>query len=96
MFQVLLPLFRALQPFLVPICFVSAWVIILMLVWTVGSAIIASVTKAKIMHKIPCSGCEFFTNDYRLKCTIHPAIANTETAINCSDYCPRRNSLSIY
>jgi hypothetical protein len=28
----------------------------------------------------------FFTNDYRLKCTVHPVKACTEEAINCSDF----------
>jgi hypothetical protein len=40
------------------------------------------------MHEIPCNGCQFFTNDYRLKCTVHPQIANSEAAINCRDYQP--------
>lgn len=38
------------------------------------------------MHQIPCSNCQFFTNDYRLKCTVNPSVANTERAINCCDY----------
>jgi hypothetical protein len=38
------------------------------------------------MHQIPCSRCGFFTNNYRLKCTVHPLAANTEAAIDCTDY----------
>ncbi|WP_205127386.1 hypothetical protein [Okeania hirsuta] len=40
------------------------------------------------LHQIPCSRCIFFTGDYRLKCTVHPYNALTETALNCSDYEP--------
>ena len=38
------------------------------------------------LHKIPCSGCAYFTGDYRLKCTVHPVSALTEEAIDCVDY----------
>ena len=40
----------------------------------------------RTLHKIPCSGCDFFTNDYRLKCTIHPYKACSEEAIDCIDF----------
>ncbi|NEP80770.1 MAG: hypothetical protein F6K39_22920 [Okeania sp. SIO3B3] len=43
------------------------------------------------LHQIPCSRCTFFTGDYRLKCTVHPDNALTETALNCSDYEPNNN-----
>ncbi|WP_315862613.1 hypothetical protein [Geminocystis sp. NIES-3708] len=43
------------------------------------------------MHKIPCSRCQYFTNNYRLKCTLQPLIANTESAIDCSDFIHREN-----
>ncbi|WP_279327060.1 hypothetical protein [Crocosphaera subtropica] len=38
------------------------------------------------MHEIPCSHCQYFTNDYHLKCPVNPFQANTEEAINCKDY----------
>ncbi|MEP0748961.1 hypothetical protein [Coleofasciculus sp. FACHB-125] len=40
------------------------------------------------MHSVPCTNCRYFTGDYRLKCTVQPSIAQTEEAINCSDYRP--------
>jgi hypothetical protein len=43
------------------------------------------------MHQIPCTGCQFFTDDYRLKCTVHPSKANTEEAIHCCDFQPKTN-----
>ena len=93
MFELLRFLIHAIQPFLVPICFLLAWSLTFLLAWNLWSAFKDSVTKAKRMHQIPCPGCQFFTNDYRLKCTVHPTIANSELAIHCSDYCPKTNSL---
>ncbi|MCL1472490.1 hypothetical protein LAY57_17640 [Argonema antarcticum A004/B2] len=92
MFQLLYPLIHSLQPFLVPICFVLAWGFMLLLAWNLWSAFSHSVTRAKRMHQIPCPGCRFFTNDYRLKCTVRPGVANSEDAIDCPDYCPKTNS----
>lgn len=86
MFQLLYPLIRAIQPFLVPVCFVAAWVLVLMLASNLWSAVAASVARSKRMHQIPCAHCVFFTGDYRLKCPVRPTIALTEEAIGCSDY----------
>jgi hypothetical protein len=77
---------QALQPLLVPICFVLAWTIVLLLGWNTWSAIRDGVVNAKRMHRIPCAGCQFFTNDHRLKCPVHPTKALSEAAINCPDY----------
>lgn len=54
--------------------------------WSLISAVMDAVAKAKRMHQVPCYKCRFFTRDYRLKCTIKPHDANTELAIDCSDY----------
>jgi hypothetical protein len=77
---------HGIQIFLVPICFVTAWTVILLLVWNLWSTARESVQTAKQMHQIPCANCQFFTNNYRLKCTVHPSVANTEAAIGCKDY----------
>ncbi|HLO51969.1 MAG TPA: hypothetical protein VK211_26405 [Kamptonema sp.] len=86
MFQVLYFLIQAIQPFLVPLCFVCAWGLMFLLLWSVGSAIADSVKRAKRMHQIPCANCVFFTGDYHLKCPVQPKIALSEEAIDCSDY----------
>jgi hypothetical protein len=75
---------------LIPVCFIFAWLFLLTLASSVYSACNNTALKAKQMHKIPCANCQFFTNDYRLKCTIQPIIALTEQAIDCRDYCPNR------
>ncbi|UBF30590.1 hypothetical protein K9N68_36050 (plasmid) [Kovacikia minuta CCNUW1] len=36
--------------------------------------------------KIPCRSCRYFTNNAYLKCTVHPTIAMTQAATDCSDY----------
>ncbi|HYW18977.1 MAG TPA: hypothetical protein VE956_06600 [Nodularia sp. (in: cyanobacteria)] len=81
------------QPLLVPICFVAAWTVIILFVWSLFSAARDGVTTAKQMHQIPCANCQFFTNNYRLKCTVHPSTASTEEAIHCCDYQPKTNTM---
>ncbi|MBD2742039.1 hypothetical protein H6H02_10625 [Coleofasciculus sp. FACHB-1120] len=88
MFQLLFVLVHAIQPVLVPLCFLCAWMLLLLIGWSLFSTISTSFTKAKQMHSVPCSNCRYFTGDYRLKCTVQPSIAQTEEAIDCSDYRP--------
>ncbi|MEH1855856.1 MAG: hypothetical protein V7L11_30295 [Nostoc sp.] len=91
MFKLIFFLINGIQPLLVPICFVVAWTVIILVILSLWSAARDSLTTAKQMHQIPCTGCQFFTDNYRLKCTVRPSIANTEEAIDCSDYQPKTN-----
>ncbi|MCC5646812.1 hypothetical protein LC607_28625 [Nostoc sp. CHAB 5824] len=91
MLQLISFLIHGIQPFLVPICFIVAWTVTILAVLNLWTAARDSVTTAKQMHQIPCTGCQFFTDDYRLKCTVRPSIANTEEAIHCLDYQPKTN-----
>lgn len=93
MLQILFFLNQAIQPFLVPICFLSAWGLIILFVWSLWTAARDSVEVATQMHQIPCTNCQYFTADYRLKCTVNPTIANTEEAISCLDYQPKTNPM---
>ena len=93
MFQMLYFLSQAIAPFVVPLCFVCAWGLMFLLLWSIGSAIADSVKRAKRMHQIPCANCVFFTGDYHLKCPVQPKIALSEDAIDCPDY--RERSLYI-
>ena len=86
MLQIIYYLIEAIQPILVPLCFVLAWSLLFILFSTLFSAIRDTTARAKQMHQIPCSNCQFFTNDHRLKCTVQPSVANTEKAIDCPDY----------
>jgi len=91
--QLLYILIRLIQPVLVPVCFFFAWGLTFMFAWSLWTAIRDSAAITKRMHQIPCPNCQFFTGDYRLKCTVQPSIANSEEAINCNDYQPKTNSL---
>jgi hypothetical protein len=86
-------LINLIQPFLTPICFIAAWSLIFLVISSLWSAASDGVTTAKQMHQIPCPNCQFFTADYRLKCTVHPSVANTEEAITCLDYSPKTNPM---
>lgn len=69
-----------------PLRFLLACSLLSLCIWSLVSPFIAAVASAKRMHRIPCTKCRFFTNDYRLKCTVKPQTANTEDAIGCRDY----------
>lgn len=88
MFQVLYFLVHALQPVLVPLCFLFGWMVMILMAWSFCSAIAEGLMNAKRMHSIPCANCRYFTGDYRLKCTVQPHVALSEAAIDCPDYRP--------
>lgn len=85
-FQLLQLFIKIVQPILVPICFISAWSIVLLISWSLWTAVRDTIAQSRQMHQIPCANCEFFTSDYHLKCTVHPSKALTEDAIDCADY----------
>ena len=91
MLPILKQILQDLEPMLKPVYFVGAWILFLMLIGTVFTAIADVLKRAKQMHKIPCSNCKYFTNNYRLKCTVKPDLASTEAAITCPDYCQKAN-----
>ncbi|MCG9892160.1 MAG: hypothetical protein MH252_13925 [Thermosynechococcaceae cyanobacterium MS004] len=47
-----------------------------------------ALSTSRRMHQIPCPHCRFFTNSAALKCTVHPATAMSEEAIQCPDFSP--------
>lgn len=89
-FKVLAHLIHWVQPFLVPVCFVAAWALVILTGWRVFEATRDTVKQAKQMHQIPCPDCQFFTGDYNLKCPVHPMTALSEDAITCPDYCSKQ------
>lgn len=44
---------------------------------------------ARHQQKIPCQNCYFFSRNSLLKCAVHPTIAMTSHAVDCSDFCDR-------
>ena len=95
MFYLLHQIFEVIHPYIAPICFVFAWIFLFLVAWSLLSAIRDVIARANQMHQIPCPKCSFFTDDHRLKCTVKPSVANTEEAIGCTDYCPKRSPFSI-
>ncbi|NJL21012.1 MAG: hypothetical protein HC895_09630 [Leptolyngbyaceae cyanobacterium SM1_3_5] len=81
-------LVNLLQPIVVPLCFLLAWGLVGMSVWSVWCACRDGVKNTRRMHQIPCANCQFFTGDYHLKCAVRPDIALSESAIGCRDYEP--------
>lgn len=89
MFQFLYFLIHTLQPVLALLCFVTAWTLIILPMWTIWMAARDAIAIGGRLHQIPCANCQYFTGDYRLKCTVRPSSALTEQAINCFDYYPQ-------
>ncbi|MBW4634427.1 MAG: hypothetical protein KME30_21705 [Iphinoe sp. HA4291-MV1] len=63
-----------------------AWTITLLFICSVWQTLSKGTNYVKMLHQIPCAGCEYFTNDYRLKCTVHPKKACSPEAICCVDF----------
>ena len=74
------------------LCF-SVWTFIsTFLFWQLMTIAKKGVNHLKRLHQVPCSNCAYFTGDYRLKCTVHPMVAMSETAIGCRDFIARVDS----
>jgi hypothetical protein len=79
-------LLQWMQPLLVPLCFVLAWTVLGLCGWSLWTALRDGVNRARQMHRIPCAGCQYFSGEYTLKCSVHPEAALSEAAINCPDF----------
>ncbi len=44
-------------------------------------------SRVRLPLTITCSRCQYFNNNYYLKCALHPVTVMTEQAVNCKDYC---------
>lgn len=70
------------------ICPMAIGTILGMFTLSAYSALRDGIERIRRLHQIPCTGCAFFTGNYRLKCTVHPVKALSEEAIGCLDYEP--------
>ncbi|AFY33265.1 hypothetical protein [Calothrix sp. PCC 7507] len=70
-------------------CLLCAWTITIGLILSMWLTLKKGINFIKKLHQIPCHACEYFTNDHRLKCTVHPIKACSEQAINCIDFEPK-------
>lgn len=71
---------------------ICAWALLVLSFCRVFQTFVAGIKHIKKLHKIPCTNCEYFTNDYRLKCTVNPIKACTEDAICCVDFEPKTSA----
>jgi hypothetical protein len=69
-----------------------AWGISILSFWSFFMSLKKGIRHLKRLHQIPCSDCKYFTNDYRLKCTVHPINACTEEALGCIDFASKYNN----
>ncbi|MEH1937234.1 MAG: hypothetical protein V7L14_26725 [Nostoc sp.] len=85
--------------FLAHISFMIVWGIVVFLVSSVCKALEDPPENAvqdkdervsiKHLQQHPCKNCQFFNNNHYLKCAVHPSIALTKQALNCSEYMPK-------
>ncbi|MFN6531422.1 hypothetical protein [Nostoc sp. ChiSLP03a] len=84
--------------FLAHISFMIVWAIVVFLVSSVCKALEDppenavqdkdEIVSIKDLEQHTCKKCQFFNNNYFLKCAVHPTTALTKQALNCSDYSP--------
>ncbi|MDZ8238312.1 MAG: hypothetical protein RMZ69_14230 [Nostoc sp. ChiQUE01a] len=74
------------------LCAFCTWTIIILFVSSVWLTLNKGIIHLKRLHQIPCSSCDYFTNNYRLKCTVHPVKACSEQAIGCIDFEPKTSA----
>ena len=67
-------------------CCFLVWLLLGLLFGNICQTVSKGVAHVRRLHQIPCSRCAFFTGDYRLKCTVHPFTAMSESAIGCRDF----------
>ena len=68
------------------VCACFAWSIVILSIASVWFSWEKGRKHLQRLHQIPCNRCVFFTNDYRLKCTVNPIEACSEEAISCIDF----------
>ncbi|OKH43905.1 hypothetical protein NIES2101_29405 [Calothrix sp. HK-06] len=92
--ELLRPLIEAfvLRPVTAPLSFVTICALIFLMLRSMWVSTHIGMKNVKRLHQIPCPNCRFFTDDFRLKCTIHPTYALTEEAINCYDFCAKNTT----
>ncbi|MBD6618010.1 hypothetical protein FNW02_19820 [Komarekiella sp. 'clone 1'] len=73
-------------------CISFAWGTLIFFILSILFTLKQGISHLKKLHQIPCHACEYFTNDYRLKCTVHPKKACSELAIECIDFEPKTSA----
>jgi hypothetical protein len=71
------------------IYFVMGWAILCLMISVILTVVRSEIIAIERLHDVPCRNCKFFSKNPYLKCAVHPCIALTEKANNCSDYLPQ-------
>lgn len=66
-----------------------AWVLALLNRLNFKNSLSNRLNLIKHHHEIPCSSCQYFNQNFYLKCAVNPSKALSEEAINCPDYCSK-------
>lgn len=74
------------------LCFTVWALIFTFLGWRLIEIAKQAVNHLKRLHQIPCCNCAYYTGDHRLKCTVNPVVAMSETAIGCRDFISKTNT----
>ncbi|MEH2287245.1 hypothetical protein [Nostoc sp.] len=70
-------------------CASFAWATLIFFILSISFTLKQGINHLKKLHQIPCHACAYFTNDHRLKCTVHPMKACSEEAFGCLDFEPQ-------
>jgi len=65
----------------------APWTVLTIVGWGIWQTLRDTFKYTSELHSIPCSKCQYYTNNHRLKCTLHPKMAMSEAAIDCPDFC---------
>lgn len=76
------------RPVLPVICALAAWGLLAIVISQIASTLRATLHGAQTLHRIPCSHCQYATDNRLLKCSVHPVEAFSEAAIACEDFRP--------
>ena len=81
--------------FLSPVGFIISWMVFFVILQKIRALLdYKMVFPAKVLHKLPCKNCSFYSNNHYLKCAVNPSIVLTEEAMNCSEYSPSKKNPS--
>ncbi|MEH1838679.1 MAG: hypothetical protein V7L20_07895 [Nostoc sp.] len=78
-----------------PVGFVISWIVFFLILRKIRALLdYKMVFPVKVLYKLPCKNCSFYSNNHYLKCAVNPSIVLTEEAINCSEYSPSKKDSS--
>lgn len=76
-----------------PFYAVLGWLIFSLMMSAIFTVIRSEIFSLEPISQVPCRNCQFFSSNPYLQCAVHPGMALTDKAINCSDYCPQKRKL---